>query len=226
MAKEGTFYFSHDYNARSDAKIKKLVYEFKMLGYGVYWALIEDLYTNNNLLPLDFKIISKELRTSESIVRKIILDFDLFRVENNFFSSDSVQKRLDLKNQKSIKAKESVDKRWQKDTNVLRDESSSNTLKESKVKESKVNNIEERKLQFASTLESFKDFYGQKLIDDFFRYWSEPNKSNTKFRMELEKTWDLRGRLKTWASRDRSFHAPEKPTLQKIDTNNIDYSKR
>jgi hypothetical protein len=36
------------------------------------------------------------------------------------------------------------------------------------------------------------------MIDDFIAYWAEPNKSNTKFRYELEKTWDLSMRLERW----------------------------
>jgi hypothetical protein len=40
----------------------------------------------------------------------------------------------------------------------------------------------------------FMEWVNKKLCD----YWSEPNKSNTKFRYELEKTWDTERRLKTW----------------------------
>lgn len=36
------------------------------------------------------------------------------------------------------------------------------------------------------------------ILEEFFEYWSEPNKSNTKMRFELEKTWHLHRRLKRW----------------------------
>ena len=36
------------------------------------------------------------------------------------------------------------------------------------------------------------------MIREFYEYWTEPNKSNTKFRYELERTWSLDRRLKTW----------------------------
>jgi len=45
--KKETFYFSHDYTARSDEKIKNLIYDFGYEGYGIYWSLIEELYQNN-----------------------------------------------------------------------------------------------------------------------------------------------------------------------------------
>jgi len=39
------------------------------------------------------------------------------------------------------------------------------------------------------------------MIRKFFNYWSEPNKSHTKIRWELEETWYAKQRLTTWASR-------------------------
>lgn len=68
-----------------------------------------------------------------------------------------------------------------------------------------INNIEERKLKFASTLESYLSIYGKDLLNDFYKYWTEPNKSNTKFKQELEKTWSLERRLDTWAKNDKNF---------------------
>jgi len=67
---------------------------------------------------------------------------------------------------------------------------------------SKINNIDERKLKFASTLEPFLNIYGKDLLNDFYKYWTEPNKSNTKFKQELEKTWSLERRLETWSNND------------------------
>jgi hypothetical protein len=66
----------------------------------------------------------------------------------------------------------------------------------------KKNNIDERKLKFASTLKPFVDVYGRDMINDFFKYWTEPNKSNTKFKQELEKTWSVERRLETWSKND------------------------
>jgi hypothetical protein len=68
----------------------------------------------------------------------------------------------------------------------------------------KVNNIEERKLKFASELKHYILKFGHQTIRDFYSYWTEPNKSGTKFRMELEKTWDTERRLTTWADRSKS----------------------
>lgn len=134
-----TFYFSHDYNVRSDDKIKRLIRKHGMEGYGVYWAIIEDLYNNTNVLRLDYDGIAYDLRVYNTVVESIINDFDLFEISGDIFGSISIQKRLDMREEKSKKARESVAKRWAKDTNVLRPEYERNTKKEIKEKESKVN---------------------------------------------------------------------------------------
>jgi hypothetical protein len=141
MAKD-TFYFSHDYNARNDAKIKKLLSKHGYLGYGLFWAIIEDLYNNTNVLRLDYDSISFDLRCEINTIKSIINDFDLFVFEGETFGSLSVQKRLEERNAKSESARKSVLKRWEnkeKNTNVLQTHYDSNTIKESKVKESKEN---------------------------------------------------------------------------------------
>ena len=137
MAKQ-TFYFSHDYNARNDEKIKMLVRKHGMVGYGIYWSIVEDLYNNANALRTDYEGIAFDLRTQCDIVASVVRDFDLFEISENFFGSKSVQRRLDERNSKSLKARESASYRWS-DANALRPESDRNAIKERKGKESKGN---------------------------------------------------------------------------------------
>ena len=137
MSKE-TFYFSHDYNARNDMKIKKLIIKHGYEGYGLYWAIIEDLYQNENALSLDYDCIAYDLRSTFDTIESIVNDFDLFEVEEDTFGSLSVQRRLDKRNEKSLKARQSAMKRWGGDAKALRPKCEGNAIKESKVKESKV----------------------------------------------------------------------------------------
>ena len=60
--------------------------------------------------------------------------------------------------------------------------------------------IDIRKLKFADTLKPFVEVYGKEMIRKFYDYWVEPNKSNTKFKQELQKTWDVKRRLESWSS--------------------------
>ena len=58
--------------------------------------------------------------------------------------------------------------------------------------------IELREADFKREVEAHN--YPQSMKDEFFSYWSEPNKSGTKMRFELEKTWHLGRRLARWAN--------------------------
>jgi hypothetical protein len=136
-----TYYFSHDYNARSDVKIKRLIAKHGLLGYGIYWAIIEDLYQNANALPMDCESIAFDLRTDEITVESIIQDFGLFVIDGNEFGSISVERRLEERAKKSNKARESAILRWQKYANAMRTHSDSNAIKESKGKDNKENII-------------------------------------------------------------------------------------
>jgi hypothetical protein len=135
-----TYYFSHDYNARSDIKIRKLIAKHGYIGYGIFWGIIEDLYNNANEMPLDYFCLSNEYKTNEDVINSIINDFGLFEVDNNIFGSLSVQKRLDTRKEKSIKARISAYKRWgicEGNANALQTECAPNAIKERKGKENK-----------------------------------------------------------------------------------------
>lgn len=141
MAKD-TYYFSHDYNARNDSKIKKLLAKHGYLGYGLFWAIVEDLYNNANALPLEYESIAFDLRTNENIVESIINDFDLFCIDKSEFGSTSIERRLNERDEKSKKARESAFKRWNKEknnANALPTQSECNAIKEKKGKEIKEN---------------------------------------------------------------------------------------
>ena len=156
---KNTFYFSHDYNTRSDSKIKNLIRKQGMLGYGVFWSIIEDLYNNANALQLDYDSIAYDLRIDKEVVMSVINDFDLFIIENNSFGSLSVQRRLDKRTEKSQKARMSAYKRWGKDANAMQTQCAPNAIKErkgkeTKVKESKVNKsiLKEKEKFFSSDI--------------------------------------------------------------------------
>lgn len=76
------------------------------------------------------------------------------------------------------------------------------------------NNIDNRKLKFSQTLEPFLVKYGKDMLNEFFKYWTEPNKSNSKFRQELEKTWDVSRRLETWANNNSKFKPVSNGTVK------------
>jgi len=73
--------------------------------------------------------------------------------------------------------------------------------------------LETRTLSFKETLIPFKQKYSIDMLKDFFGYWTEPNKSNTKLKFELQQTWSISRRLETWAKNDKTF-APKQQIKQ------------
>lgn len=55
--------------------------------------------------------------------------------------------------------------------------------------------------KFKDEVREFKGKYEDKLLKDFYLYWSEPTEKKDKMRKELEKTWDTSRRLNTWFNR-------------------------
>jgi len=74
--------------------------------------------------------------------------------------------------------------------------------KEKEIDKEKEKNRERRAKKFSSEVFTFNG-YPKETLDKFVNYWTEPNKSKTKMRFELEKTWDTARRLATWASREK-----------------------
>ena len=138
-------YFSHDYYARNDKELVKVLMKHKLEGIGLYWCLIEMLYEEGGyLLFTEYERISFELRTNNELIKSLLFDFDLFEKDDKKFWSESVIDRLNLRAAKSEKARESINKRWEKyerNTNVKQSNIKRNTIKvkESKVKKKKVN---------------------------------------------------------------------------------------
>lgn len=140
--KKEAYYFSHDSNAKDDPKILQLRMELGWEGYGLFWALIELLRNESDYrMRTHYKSIAFALQTQEDTIKKLINDFDLFVIDEQCFWSESLLKRMELKEERSEKARESAKKRWNQnnDANAMRTHSEGNAdamqLKERKAKE-------------------------------------------------------------------------------------------
>jgi hypothetical protein len=97
-----------------------------------------------------------------------------------------------------------------------------NVKKENNVKNEKEKDIliEKIKEDFYQSLTPFVEQYGSNTVREFYDYWSEPNKSNTKIKYQLEKTWDANLRLKRWVKNDfgkKKIEAKELTQKQQLD---------
>ena len=59
--------------------------------------------------------------------------------------------------------------------------------------------------KFLMEVSAFKELYSIEMLEAFIDYWTEPNKSKTKLRYELQKTFDIARRLKTWSKNESKF---------------------
>ncbi len=86
-----------------------------MLGYGIWWAIVEDLYSNDNNILTDYETIAFDLRCDVVIIKSILHDFDLFIFNETHFGSLSVGNRIDIMHEKSKQASISANIRWEKE---------------------------------------------------------------------------------------------------------------
>jgi DNA-binding PadR family transcriptional regulator len=66
-------------------------------------------------------------------------------------------------------------------------------------------NLETVSNKFLLEVSAFKELYSLEMLEAFVDYWTEPNKSKTKLRYELQKTFDVSRRLKTWSKNESKF---------------------
>lgn len=107
-------------------------------GKGVFWDLVEMLYEQGGkLMRSECESYAFALRVDCETLLSVINDFDLFKSDDTHFWSESVLRRIELRNTKSVKAKESAQKRWS-DANAMRTHSEGNAIKEKKRKEKEI----------------------------------------------------------------------------------------
>ena len=214
MSKDA-YYFSHDSNARNDQRLMKVRMQYGMEGYGIYFGIIEILReTENYTLNLkDMPSVAFDLRIELSVLEEIISNYDLFKIDGDLFYSRSLKRRLEcLDKKKQIRAE--AGRKGGRATQAKAKQKSSDAKAVNKIRldkirldKSKVNNIKKdnisiRDAKFKKQVFEFANQYNKDLLTDFYSFWSEPNKSNTKMNYELKQTFDIGRRLATWKRND------------------------
>ena len=193
-------YFNHDSVARLDIRVIKLRSKLGYEGYGVFWAVLELLFSEENKLCVDdYDFLAFGLQCDPKVLKQVVEDFDLFVVEDGCFYSRRLNNHIEQINNKSKKAKENINKRWN-NTKVIQPNNQRNTSISISNSKSKLNkSIEDRIVDFKKSVQSISDISDEDK-ENFFLYWTEKNKSGSKFRAEMEKTFSIPLRLKRWAS--------------------------
>lgn len=148
--KKDAFYFPHFCNARHDRKIRRMEKELGLESYAIYFKLLEILREQIDFrYPLeDIDLLADEIGTTEPKVKVVISGYELFNIDedNKFFSIKQIY-YLQPYLEKTERARLAAQKRWSGvvDANAMQMQCTSNAdamqVKESKVKESKVNKV-------------------------------------------------------------------------------------
>ena len=87
------------------------------------------------------------------------------------------------------------------------------------------NTISNRRNDFVFEVLTFD--YDESILNGFIDYWTEPNKSNTKMKFELNKTWSTKLRIKTWAANQKKWDKPKSNTksMSKLDAQINEWQK-
>lgn len=89
-------YLMHTIGARNSARLTRLQMDMGGLGFAIYWYLIEMLHESNGYLPLDYNMLAYTIRWADAEeIKKVILDFDLFKNDGNRFWSEAALRRIE-----------------------------------------------------------------------------------------------------------------------------------
>lgn len=223
-----TFFFTHDFGARNDPKMQNVLMECGCEGWGVFWAIVEQIYEQGGSLPLSCsKSIAFQLHVSLEIVNKIIHDFDLFKNDGELFWSDSINSRLNKRAEIAEKRSKSALKRWTKPKNESKENAKAmqlyekdmqdcaNKEKERKGKENKENtslNKEDKKAETAKrftppSIEEVQSYISEKGYsvdaESFVAFYNSKNWFVGKNKMK-----DWRSSVITWQKREIKTNTP------------------
>lgn len=76
--------------------------------------------------------------------------------------------------------------------------------------------LEYREILFRDKTKQHLTDYSLQMINDFCDYWTEPNASLSKMRFELQKTFDIKRRLRTWDKNSKKFGGGDKTGVVEI----------
>ena len=103
----------------------------------------------------------------------------------------------------------------------LKNFTSINDIKETIIKN---NNLLQRRTQFVEGVYSVTDV-SEDNKKEFCDYWCETNKSQTKMKFEMQKTWDLNLRLIKWIRNEKKWNKQSPDRKNKLQTQLSEYQK-
>ncbi|MGJ1516497.1 hypothetical protein ACR79N_16020 [Sphingobacterium siyangense] len=178
--------------------------------------------TGLSILSLETSLSVQRLRTSLNKLKSTneitietsskgtvitIVNYDFYQI-----TDDDQQAQQQTINKPSTSDQQTNNKRSTTNKNVKKDKkeinkenSLSNSVEETSTSPPK-KTIDDRKSEFKSWIDPFREKYSREMLNDFWRYWTEIGEKDKKMRFEKEKTFGTGQRLSTWKRNESKFN--------------------
>lgn len=246
--KKGLDYFPLDIDFFEDEKIQFINARFGIKGEAIIIRILAKIYRNGYYLKFgederllfakgvgDISLHSCVNDVVNESVKRGLFDKDIFD-KFETLTSKGIQRRF----LQAVERRKTIE--WIQDfslidindyineinvniNNINEINSTQSRVEKSRVEKSLTKSTGERSQIFYAQVAEFKKNYPREMLRNFYDYWTEPNKSGSKMRFELQQTWDLKRRLNTWASRENMPNnqslKSKKSTLKQVDLSKI-----
>ncbi len=99
MAKQTKRYMIHDENASRDEKVLKMREKYGARGYGLFWEIVEYLFSADGKAELNAKVVSfaigEDIRAVRAFLSDCIEVYQLFESDGTFFWSKRLLSQID-----------------------------------------------------------------------------------------------------------------------------------
>ena len=112
MSKINKHWFKHDFYTCNDQKMQRLDFKYPVIGYGIFFKVVELLYQNNGKLEYDLDFISFAISYDKDVINSVLNDFNLFTIQDEVLYNKRVLESIKEITEKSEKARASANRRY------------------------------------------------------------------------------------------------------------------
>ena len=187
---------------------------------GIYRDLIDLAYMNDNKIKYNLVQLSKYCNATETEINEVlsikgIKDGDFWTIPscNKRIAKAQTNRENGSKGGRPKKPKQNPTNNPTKTQTERQREREREKEREltTEGEPSTFKNLNDRKIEFGTLVKDFVGTYSDDMCKRFFNYWTESNVNGKKMRFEMEKVFDLKRRLATWAKNDKDWNKDKEP---------------
>lgn len=195
---------------------------------GIYRDLIDLAYMNDNKIKYNLVQLSKYCNATETEINEVlsikgIKDGDFWTIPscNKRIAKAQTNRENGSKGGRPKKPKQNPTNNPTKTQTERQREREREKEREltTEGEPSTFKNLNDRKIEFGTLVKDFVGTYSDDMCKRFFNYWTESNVNGKKMRFEMEKVFDLKRRLSTWAKNDKEWNKDKEPIKDKLVEN-------